>query len=364
MAVPKEQQTWATLQCAIVQIFNHDASSLSFEELYKSAYQLVLHKHGELLYTGISDTLSKHLNGVASVVVDTVDSELLQVLLQHWEDHKLTNGMVGDVVMYMDRTYAMQNAKPSIYHMGLYAFREIVIHHQSIRERIQSLFLLNVYNEREGQLVDKATLRAMTAMFIELGVYHDVLEIPFLTSSREYYKSVTNDCLARSTVSEYLQKAHGWLANELARVSNYMDVATEKHLMDICEHEIISEHVAQLVTGGAMSMMCDIKLDDLARMYSLFARIPPTLTVLNNIMCTTVEALGLSLAKNTEYEKKPVLYVEALLATFAKYESIVTVAFEDDIQFKKSLIVAFQSIVNVDTRCAQSLSIYIDKLLR
>ena len=46
-------KTWAVLRDAICQINRRDASGLSFEELYRNAYNLVLHKHGELLYDGV-----------------------------------------------------------------------------------------------------------------------------------------------------------------------------------------------------------------------------------------------------------------------------------------------------------------------
>jgi cullin 3 len=46
----KADTTWVALSKAIAEIHNQNASSLSFEELYRNAYNLVLHKHGDLLY--------------------------------------------------------------------------------------------------------------------------------------------------------------------------------------------------------------------------------------------------------------------------------------------------------------------------
>eukprot|EP00985_Skeletonema_marinoi_P003422 scaffold1473_cov211-Skeletonema_marinoi.AAC.1 len=43
------------------EIHNRNASTLSFEELYCNAYNLVLHKHGNLLYEGITERLTVHL---------------------------------------------------------------------------------------------------------------------------------------------------------------------------------------------------------------------------------------------------------------------------------------------------------------
>ena len=36
-------------------------SGLSFEELYRNAYTMVLHKHGERLYTGLKEVVTQHL---------------------------------------------------------------------------------------------------------------------------------------------------------------------------------------------------------------------------------------------------------------------------------------------------------------
>lgn len=42
---------------AIGEIHNKNASLLSFEELYRNAYNLVLHKHGDLLYAGVKQSV-------------------------------------------------------------------------------------------------------------------------------------------------------------------------------------------------------------------------------------------------------------------------------------------------------------------
>ena len=52
--------TFVSLALAMDEIHNN-ASTLSFEELYRNAYNLVLHKHGNLLYEGVQDRLGMHL---------------------------------------------------------------------------------------------------------------------------------------------------------------------------------------------------------------------------------------------------------------------------------------------------------------
>jgi cullin 3 len=53
MARDMAQQHWETIREAIHKIHCKQASQLSYEELYRTAYNLVLHKHGEMLYNNV-----------------------------------------------------------------------------------------------------------------------------------------------------------------------------------------------------------------------------------------------------------------------------------------------------------------------
>ena len=52
---------WDLLHNAIQEIQRKNNSGLSFEELYRNAYTMVLHKHGERLYKGLRDVVTSHL---------------------------------------------------------------------------------------------------------------------------------------------------------------------------------------------------------------------------------------------------------------------------------------------------------------
>ena len=53
---------WNTsLKAAIQEIQKKNNSGLSFEELYRNAYTMVLHKYGERLYIGTRDVVMEHL---------------------------------------------------------------------------------------------------------------------------------------------------------------------------------------------------------------------------------------------------------------------------------------------------------------
>ena len=52
---------WELLKNAIQEIQKKNNSGLSFEELYRNAYTMVLHKHGEKLYSGLREVATDHL---------------------------------------------------------------------------------------------------------------------------------------------------------------------------------------------------------------------------------------------------------------------------------------------------------------
>ncbi|KAL7490988.1 hypothetical protein ACHAWT_000605 [Skeletonema menzelii] len=153
--------TFQSLASAMDEIHNRNASTLSFEELYRNAYNLVLHKHGGLLYEGITERLTVHLRrcggrlvtlqreiaqssggttnktksvgggGAANSSIGAGSDSLLQYRLleelsRAWTEHRITMVMVRDIFMYMDRTYVPQQRKRPVYDLGLWLFRRVV----------------------------------------------------------------------------------------------------------------------------------------------------------------------------------------------------------------------------------------------
>ena len=79
MDTEQAQEIWKSLQSAVSEIYDKNASVLSFEELYRfmfttsctteqinfrNAYNLVLHKHGDLLYDGVQEMVKARLRSV------------------------------------------------------------------------------------------------------------------------------------------------------------------------------------------------------------------------------------------------------------------------------------------------------------
>lgn len=76
---------WDLLKNAIQEIQRKNNSGLSFEELYRNAYTMVLHKHGEKLYTGLREVVTEHLINKVRLTQITGICKTLGIIIL-WED--------------------------------------------------------------------------------------------------------------------------------------------------------------------------------------------------------------------------------------------------------------------------------------
>lgn len=121
------ESTWGVLERAFSEIHTKNASALSFEELYRNAYKIVLKKKGEELYNRVAQfeaqwlshnvrtSIVQHLkNGTLQILATggslattsvaerrTAGENFLRALKDSWADHQVCMGMLTDVLMYM-----------------------------------------------------------------------------------------------------------------------------------------------------------------------------------------------------------------------------------------------------------------------
>jgi cullin 3 len=129
------EDTWALIELAFREIHTKNASKLSYEELYRHAYRIVLKKKGEQLYNKVHEfernwlatevrsfiqaLLSPNLLAEAQGAGSTSPNErrvagekFLKGLKQAWGDHQVCMSMLADVLMYMVRSPSHHSNPP------------------------------------------------------------------------------------------------------------------------------------------------------------------------------------------------------------------------------------------------------------
>jgi hypothetical protein len=118
---------WHVLETALIEIHTKNASKLSFEELYRNAYKIVLKKKGDVLYEKVSSLEESWLRDNVRIRINQLvtpsiifgaagesfagqsterriaGERFLRQLKDAFTDQQLCMGMITDVLMYMVR---------------------------------------------------------------------------------------------------------------------------------------------------------------------------------------------------------------------------------------------------------------------
>mmetsp|Transcript_19410 Transcript_19410/g.45154 ORF Transcript_19410/g.45154 Transcript_19410/m.45154 type:complete len:776 (+) Transcript_19410:417-2744(+) len=371
------KQTWNVLAKAIDEIYNRNASQLSFEELYRNAYNLVLHKHGTLLYEGVTEKINSHLYKTTERLSNVPNNSLLEELANTWTEHQITMIMVRDILMYMDRTYIQQQRRRPIYKLGLHLFRLTVWEHPQVKERSRDLLMATIASERKGLLTDdRSVIKQTLGMLLELGqsdgsnVYEGDFEEIFLAQTQAFYRIESQGYLSQNSATDYVAKATKRLEEEKDRSSALaLPLTTETPLQSIIETELVERHARTLVdmehSGFAAMLKDETKLNELRDMYTLFARVPISVDNLREALAERIKADGRVLI--TDQEKgvsDPPAFVRGVLTMRARYDKIVEFSFRGEKRARKRMRESFEDFLNTDARAASCLSVYVDELLR
>jgi len=390
-------QIWQMLKSAIQEIQKKNNSGLSFEELYRNAYTMVLNKYGEKLYTGLKDVVTEHLvNKVRKDVLNSLNNNFLFVLNQSWNDHQTAMVMIRDILMYMDRVYVQSYNVEPVYSLGLILFRDTVVRCPPIKDHLRQTLLDMVQKERRGELTDRGSIKNACQMLMTLGidsrqVYYEDFEEPFLLQSAEFYRRESQRFLAENSSSVYIRKVDERIKEEIERANHYLDKSTEQRIVKVLEDELISAHMKTIVemeNSGVYHMLKHDKHEDLSYMYKLFHRVPNglqsvadcmslylrehgrnlvTLESDNNASTASTTAVATASANgqnSDESAKTPITFIQSLLDLKERFDYFLHVSFNDDKLFKQKINSDFEYFINLNQRTPEYLSLFIDDKLK
>lgn len=362
-------KTWKILEHAIKEIYNHNASGLSFEELYRNAYNMVLHKYGEKLYSGLVTTMTTHLKKLSESIESAQGGSFLEELNRKWTEHNKALQMIRDILMYMDRTFVPSTHKTPVYELGLNLWRDNVIHSSNIQTRLLNTLLDLIQTERKGEVINRGLMRNIIKMLMDLGtcVYQEDFEKPFLEVSANFYRAESQEFIECCDCGDYLKKAERRLNEEIERVSHYLDLRSESKITKVVEREMIANHMPRLVhmeNSGLVNMLLDDKYEDLGRMYNLFRRVDNGLSTVRDVMTSHIRETGKQLVTDPERVKDPVEFVQRLLDEKDKYDKIISLAFNNDKTFQNALNSSFEFFINLNPRSPEFISLFVDDKLR
>jgi cullin 3 len=340
---------WNMIKEALYDIHNKSCGRLSFEELYRAAYKIVLKKKGEVLYERVKEfeeqwfaehaipkievlvtksliNMSVDASSSASVSERRQTGEnFLKGLRDTWEDHNMSMNMTADILMYLDRGYTQQEPRRvPIFATTIALFRDHILRSclnansdRSIGDILISVMLDQIDMERRGDIIDRNLIRSNTRMLSCLyetedesennKLYVTTFEPRFLANSEVFYARECERLLRESDASTWLRHTETRLREETDRCGTTIELETLPKVTKVVEEKLILGHLNDFLAmeGSGLRWMIDNdKIHDLSILYRLIARVDDEKTALRDILQKRVVELGLEIEnvlKNTDF---------------------------------------------------------------
>ncbi|KAI1409031.1 putative cullulin 3 [Hypoxylon sp. FL1857] len=343
------EQCWEKLREALRDIHTRNAGNLSFEQLYRYSYKIVLRKLGERLYDRVKQFEEKWFadevippiralitTNLVSVTLDEVPGtsvverramgeKFLKGVRTSWENHNMSMNMIADILMYLERGYSQDHSRPPIYAATIGLFRDHILR-TSLKENGSDCLVFDILNatiidqvnmEREGDVIDKALLRSCISMLEDLfetdeeneheQLYLTTFEPIYLQNTRLFYKAECEKLVREGDTRAWLRYTQRRLAEEAERCQTTVSLLTLQKVTHVVEQELIINHMDEffgMEGSGIKAMIDNYRTEDLSILYQLISRVDPKKATLRNVLAVRVIELGTEIEqtlKNTDF---------------------------------------------------------------
>ncbi|KAI1775658.1 putative cullulin 3 [Hypoxylon cercidicola] len=328
---------WDKLREALCDIHNRNAGELSYEQLYRYSYKIVVKKAGLKLYNRVKAFEEKWFAdevmppiwalitpNLVSVTLEEVSSSsiverrsvgerFLKGIRSSWEHHNFSMNMIADILIYLDRGFNIDRSRPSIYTTTIGLYRDHILRSTITQDGANHLVfdilnatIINQINmEREGDVIDKALVRSCVSMLEDLfetdeeredeRLYLTSFEPAFLRSTRAFYKAECERLLRENNATTWLRYTQKRLLDEADRCKTTVSLLSLQKNTQVLEQELIVKHVDEFIaieSSGINAMIDNNRFEDLSILYELVARVDPRKAVLRNAVAVRVIELG------------------------------------------------------------------------
>eukprot|EP00243_Klebsormidium_subtile_P006329 TRINITY_DN2673_c0_g1_i1.p1 TRINITY_DN2673_c0_g1~~TRINITY_DN2673_c0_g1_i1.p1 ORF type:complete len:750 (+),score=285.37 TRINITY_DN2673_c0_g1_i1:24-2252(+) len=392
------EQGWAFMRKGITKLknllegipeeqFNSEEYMMLYTTIYNMCTQKPPHDYSQQLYDRYRESFEEYIaQMVMPALREKHDEFLLRELVKRWDNHKVMVRWLSRFFNYLDRYFVTRRSLPILNDVGLICFRDLV--YSEMKVIVKDAVIALIDREREGEQVDRALLKNVLGIFVEIGMssmdaYEHDFEVALLADTAEFYSRKASTWIVDDSCPDYMRKAEECLRKEKERVGHYLHQSSETKLLEKVQHELLTTYENQLLEkehSGAHALLRDDKTEDLSRMYRLFSRVPKGLEPVATIFRQHVTDEGTALVKqaedaaaNKKADKKDIsgtqeqLFVRQTLDLHDKYLQYVGDCFSNHSLFHKALKEAFEVFCNkgvAGSTSAELLATFCDNLLK
>lgn len=331
---------WQMIYDALADIHNRDAGRLSFEQLYRASYKIVVKRRGHELYEKVGEFETQWFNDqVIPPIYELMSGKLVSLALgdlpgttanerremgeefikgirDSWERHVSAMGMITDILMYLDRGTGQESDRPPLYMSVLGLYRDKILRHVfpsvngPLTNVINAVVLDLINMERKGDIIDRNLIKRLLAMYESLAetdemtdgnrLYLTTFEPSYIKDSGAFYAEEADRLMEESDAGVWLRHTERRLQEEIDRCESTVSRLSTPKIIRVIEDELISRHLDRflaLEATGLRAMIDNDRLEDLTILYRLTSRVDGGRTKLRNIISTRIVELGSEIEK-------------------------------------------------------------------
>ncbi|KAI4311629.1 hypothetical protein MLD38_036510 [Melastoma candidum] len=224
------------------------------------------HDYSQQLYDKYKEAFAEYItSSVLPSLREKHDEFMLRELVKRWGNHKVMVRWLSRFFYYLDRYFIARRSLLPLNEVGM-CFRELVYQELKINARDAVISLID--NEREGEQIDRALLKNVLDIFVEIGMeqmedYEKDFEKAMLKDTAAYYSRKASSWILEDSCPDYMLKAEECLKREKDIVSHYLHSSSEPKLLEKVEHELLSVYANQLLEkehSGCHALLRDDKM--------------------------------------------------------------------------------------------------------
>jgi len=364
--------------------FSSEEYMMLYTTIYNMCTQKPPHDYSQQLYDKYREAFEEYITKtVLPSLKEKHDEFMLRELVRRWLNHKVMVRWLSRFFHYLDRYFIARRSLPALNEVGLTCFRDLV--YQEVKANARDAVINLIDKEREGEQIDRALLKNVIDIFVEIGMgqmelYELDFEAQMLLDSGAYYSRKASNWIVDDSCPDYMLKAEECLKRERDRVSHYLHISSEQKLVEKVQHELLVVYSPQLLEkehSGCRALLRDDKVDDLSRMYRLYHKISKGLDPVSNIFKQHVTAEGTALVQQAEDAAssqaangagvQEQVLVRKIIELHDKYMAYVNDCFLNHSLFHKALKEAFEVFCNktvAGSSSAELLATFCDNILK
>lgn len=401
-------KSWSVLANAIAQIQHKDVSHLSYEQLYRKAYVLVLRKLGAKLYDDVAKIIVEHLverreklvKVMETLTLKSTNEGFMKAVLVEWDEHLQSMKFVSDILMYLNRVHVKELKKLLIYDLGIQLFKDHVIKYDDnmIGSKLIEAILDEFTKNRKGEVITTKMYIIKIINMFELLVetpavisdvqygenyYQKYFEPAFLDNSYNFFNSLSQELLNFQSGTRYLADVRAFIAEEENKLKSFLPEPTYPKVIDLLNNVMIRDKIERVLSfpteqQGLSFLLQPVlnifqdkvginnreeNMNLLKIVYELVGRIDPEYHILKAHLRSQVIAQGFTFpslvkdsldSKNVNQNRKSnnaslfaCTWIKAVLEYQNQFKSIVNEAFFGNASLEHTIIMAMREFINI-----------------